>query len=119
MQDSESPRTIGEKLYTHCPVPPALFQMDNGCNVHTWLLNREPAHFANMRVVIDEAHFRGHTHCSPNYSTSASLATSLSEQRYSFPAVLYHSKTPSHLRPNHPSFISSRAVQRLDKLAAR
>lgn len=69
MRDAESPRTLFELLFTHWEEPPECLQFDNGCNVQTYCLKREPEHFSRMRVLIDEAHYRGHTNCSKNYST--------------------------------------------------
>lgn len=71
MDDAESPRTPFDLLYTRMPEAPTQFQLDNGCNLQIFLKRRAPAHFANMRILIDEPHFRGHTNCSNNYSTRA------------------------------------------------
>ncbi len=45
--------------------------MDNGCNLHSFALGREPSHFRDicMRVLGDEPHYRGHTDCSQGYNT--------------------------------------------------
>jgi hypothetical protein len=69
MHDAESPRTAFELLLIGSEKPPVLFLTDNGCNVYNFAWAREPAHFASMRVVIDEVHYRGHTNCSPNYDS--------------------------------------------------
>lgn len=69
MRDAESPRTAFELLLIGCEKPPELFLMDNGCNVHNFALAREPEHFAPMRVLIDELHYRGQTNCSLNYDS--------------------------------------------------
>ena len=73
MDDAESPRTPFDLLYTRMPEAPTQFQLDNGCNLQIFLKRRAPEHFANMRILIDEPHFRGHTNCSHNYSTRAGL----------------------------------------------
>lgn len=69
MADAESPKTVFDTLYTRWPSAPVSFCMDNGCNVHQYILNREPQFFKDMKVHIDEMHFRAHTACSPAYST--------------------------------------------------
>lgn len=69
MGDAESPRTLFEALYTRFPVAPQRFCFDNGCNVHNYILNREPRHFESMEVYVDETHWQGHNHCSVAYNT--------------------------------------------------
>ena len=69
MTNSESPRTIFELLYTHCPEAPSRFQFDNGCNVHRYALHREPSYFKHTQWLVDQLHFRGHKNCSLAYST--------------------------------------------------
>ena len=66
-------RTVFDALYTRWQTPPKMICMDNGCKLHDFCLNREPMHFKNVDFCIDEAHYRGHTHCSPAYSTGAYL----------------------------------------------
>jgi len=69
MPDAESPRTVFDLLYTHFAEPPELFQLDNGCHLHAFITAREPAHFADMRVLIDQTHYKGHVECSEGYNT--------------------------------------------------
>lgn len=71
MGDAESPRTIFDVLYTRWKTPPKVVCMDNGCNLHDFMLNREPLHFRNVEMHIDEPHFRGHKRCCPAYNTGA------------------------------------------------
>ena len=69
-------------LYTHFPEPPAILTMDNGCNLHDFLLNREPEHFRATTMYIDELHFAGHRSCCPAYNTGVvSAATGLCNAR--------------------------------------
>ena len=56
-------------LYTRFSSLPKYLCMDNGCNLHHYILNREPQHFQSLHMYIDELHFRGHKHCCPAYST--------------------------------------------------
>jgi hypothetical protein len=72
MRDSELPRTPFDLVITHMERAPQQFQLDNGCNLHSFALAREPEYFAGMRVLVDEPHYRGHTNCSANYSTGKS-----------------------------------------------
>jgi hypothetical protein len=46
MRDSESPRTPLDLTYTHMERAPLQFQLDNGCNLHSFALAREPEYFA-------------------------------------------------------------------------
>ena len=62
-------RTIFDVLYTRWRQAPKRICMDNGCNLHNFLLNREPDFFKATDVYIDEPHFRGHKKCSPAYNT--------------------------------------------------
>ena len=64
-------RTVFEALYTRFPTLPQKLVMDNGCNVHQYVLNREPAYFQGMQFYVDQMHFRGHKHCCPAYNTGA------------------------------------------------
>ena len=59
-------------IYTHMERAPQQFQLDNGCNLHSCALVREASFFADMRVLIDEPHHRGHSSCSINYNTGES-----------------------------------------------
>ena len=72
-RDAESPRTVFDLLFTHMEQPLQQFQLDNGCNLHNFALAREPEHFRDMRVLVDELHYRGHTNCSQGYNTGAGL----------------------------------------------
>ena len=56
-------------LYSRFETPPKKICMDNACNLHSFILNREPAHFHNVEMYIDDAHFRGHKRCCPAYNT--------------------------------------------------
>lgn len=73
MGDAESPRTLFEALYTRFPSAPQRFCFDNGCNVHNYILNREPHFFRDMEVYVDETHWQGHNHCSLAYNTGKCL----------------------------------------------
>lgn len=73
MKDAESPRTVMDFLYTRCPVAPDRFQLDNGCNLMA--LNHEPNIFIRTQLLIDQAHFAGHSRCTDVYNTSALLST--------------------------------------------
>jgi hypothetical protein len=69
MADAESPRTVMETLYTRWQSPPKYFCLDNGCNAYNYFLNREPEHFRDMEVFVDEMHWKGHKNCSPAFNT--------------------------------------------------
>ena len=67
ISSAESTKTVFDTLYTKWEHAPPVFCMDSGCNIHLYLLNRELAFFKDTKVLIDQAHFRGHTNCSPAY----------------------------------------------------
>lgn len=73
MERAESPRHPFEVLYTRCAEAPRRFVFDNGCNVHAYMLNREPAFFQPTRMLIDQVHFRTHTNCAPDFNTGCHL----------------------------------------------
>ncbi len=75
MDDAESPRTPFDLLYTRMLAAATQFQLDNGCNLHSFIKARAPAHFADMRMLIDEPHYRGHTNCTQNYNTGVAHAS--------------------------------------------
>ena len=56
-------------MVTNLEEAPELMRFDNGCNLQSFALAREPEFFSGMRVLIDEARFRGHKNCSANSST--------------------------------------------------
>ena len=43
---------------------------DFGCNLHTYLINREPRLFQFKRVLVDSFHFKNHRGCSSSYDAS-------------------------------------------------
>ena len=44
---------------------------DFGCNLHNYLLNREPREFQFKRVLVDSFHYRNHQACSSSYNAAA------------------------------------------------
>ena len=39
------------------------------CNLHQYILNREPVHFKMTEILIDEFHAKSHKECSINYNS--------------------------------------------------
>ena len=56
---------------------------DFGCNLHNYLLNREPRDFQFKRVLVDAFHYRNHKSCSTSYNSA--------EYKKSLPAGFYTS----------------------------
>lgn len=55
-------------------VAPSVVIYDNGCNLHQYMLNHEPAFFENTWVLVDRFHWPNHTgqlttSCDPVYCT--------------------------------------------------
>ena len=46
------------------------FVFDFGCNLHNYLLNREPREFEFKRVLVDSFHYKNHDSCSSSYDAS-------------------------------------------------
>lgn len=74
MLDPESPRTAFEVL--HQRFAPHLSELiviyDNACNLHQFVLNREPKRFEKTLFRIDRLHFhKGHPRCSRGYDMDA------------------------------------------------
>ena len=46
------------------------FVFDFGCNLHNYLLNREPREFEFKRVLVDSFHYKNHNSCSSSYDAS-------------------------------------------------
>lgn len=72
MPDSESPATLYEMLYCFFPPDqPIRIAYDNGCNFLHYCLNRDCSWAAQVRILIDWMHAKGHKGCSPSLSTRA------------------------------------------------
>ena len=69
MPECETPRTAFDLIFSLFPDPPELISYDNGCNLHHFILNREPTHFKWSEMVIDEFHAKSHKECSLNYNS--------------------------------------------------
>ena len=52
---------------SHFPVPLGTTVYDNGCKLHSYCLNREPALYKGTRFFIDRFHWRGNVGCSKGY----------------------------------------------------
>lgn len=85
---SESPYTVFEVLLTRFQKPPKVIVYDNGCNLLTYALKREPYFFKDSHIVIDGLHFADHKNCSDvfdirMYSQYDEFNSSLCEQKNS------------------------------------
>jgi hypothetical protein len=68
MKYSESERTVHNLIYSRFPEAPSIIIYDNGCNLHQYVLFREPRFFRNTTFVLDRLHENSHGSCSPAYS---------------------------------------------------
>ena len=75
MADAESPATLFELLYIFFPEVALRIAYDNGCNLLTYGLNRDPRWIAAVRIFIDGMHAKGHTACARSFDVGAILAT--------------------------------------------
>jgi hypothetical protein len=67
MRDADLLRTPFDMLFTRMEAPQQ-FQLDNGCNLHSFARAHEPSYVADICVLIEEPHYRKHTNCSANYT---------------------------------------------------
>lgn len=67
MTRCESPRHPFNIFTSQFPVPPRTIVYDNGCKLHSYCLNREPALYKETRFFIDRFHWKGHVGCSKGY----------------------------------------------------
>lgn len=69
MRDAESPRTVFNLIYTHCPEAPKRMTYDNNCKTHNYFENREAEFFKLTEFYIDEPHYKTHKDCCEDYNT--------------------------------------------------
>lgn len=74
MADAESPASLFELLYNFIPAEQAIrIVYDNGCNFLQYALNRDPVWAGQVRVFVDELHWKGHVNCASSFNTGALL----------------------------------------------
>lgn len=71
LSDAESPGTVHEMLYAFFGDAPKRLAYDNGCNLQSYMLNRNPDDARNVEVYIDALHAKNHVACARSYSTGA------------------------------------------------
>ena len=109
MSHSESPKTPFDIfLRRFAPYLPQLrIFYDNACNLHQYILNREPSRFSETIFLVDRLHYQDHTSCSEGYSTNSyncdtsirHMNTQLNEQAN---AELRHLSTQiAYMRPEN------------------
>lgn len=64
---AESPAHVFQIIYQRFPVPPAVVFYDRSCQLHTYVVKREPHHFQNTIFRIDITHAQTHTACAETY----------------------------------------------------
>jgi CxC4 like cysteine cluster associated with KDZ transposases len=67
LESAESPRVIANAIITRFPKAKVVMY-DNGCRLHEFVLNRCPAAFVDVQVMIDILHYSNHVSCSEVYS---------------------------------------------------
>lgn len=72
LADSESPGTVHELMYVFFGDAPKRLAYDNGCNLMSYMLNRDPAQVQSVEVYIDALHAKNHVACARSFSTGAS-----------------------------------------------
>lgn len=109
MQRCESPKHPFNIFMSRFPVRLRTIVYDNGCKLHSYCLNREPALYKETRFFIDCFHWKGHVGCSKGYcldeyksSEIRSLNSQMNEQANS---GLQHIKGHlSYMKPHNFKF---------------
>ena len=73
MDTPESPKTAFDFLMCYLRKMPRIVIYDNACNLHNYVLRREPRRFKHTRFLIDRLHAPGHR-CSLGYGMDTSKA---------------------------------------------
>ena len=68
MVDAESPRIAFETFMRRFKEIPSILIYDNACNLHRYVLKREPVRFQNCKFLVDRMHWSNHVGCSLGYS---------------------------------------------------
>ena len=68
MRTPESPRIPFEMLMRRFEKMPRIIIYDNGCQLHAYVLKREPTRFKDTKFLVDRLHYRNHVGCSIGYS---------------------------------------------------
>lgn len=67
MSEYEGPLTAADILYRRFPTPPGIVIYDNACALSRVCVKNAPAHFGNVKYLIDRLHWCGHTACHTGY----------------------------------------------------
>ena len=67
MRTPESPRIPFDILMRRFDKMPRIIIYDNACQLHTYVLKREPARFKGTMFLVDRLHFSNHVACSLGY----------------------------------------------------
>lgn len=52
---------IDHNIFFFLPTAPSVIIYDNACNLHQYILNREPVHFKSSWLLVDRFHWPNHT----------------------------------------------------------
>jgi len=68
MKYAESERTVHNLIYSRFPSAPEIIIYDNSCNLHKFVMFREPQFYLDTIFVLDRLHENSHGTCSPVYA---------------------------------------------------
>ena len=122
MESPESPKVPFNMLMYHFNEMPSLIIYDNCCQLHNYILKREPTRFSNTRFMVDRLHDKTHK-CTAGYTMDSYIAdpkikninSQVCEQLNSALCKLRSSISgmPSHNAKHHLSVFL--AIRNLDK----
>jgi hypothetical protein len=68
LTSAESVRQVYEVFASRFKVMPTSIIYDNACNLHEYILNRDPRPFADTRFFSDGFHIDNHSNCALTYN---------------------------------------------------
>jgi hypothetical protein len=69
LKSAESISQVAETFISRFQTQPKVIIYDNGCNLHEYILNRDPRIFKNTLILSDGFHWKNHTNCCLCYNS--------------------------------------------------
>ncbi|XP_066304517.1 uncharacterized protein [Branchiostoma lanceolatum] len=122
MRSCESPQHPFEIIRTRFKTAPRTIVYDNACQLHRYVMNRDPHFFKKTQFLVDRFHWKGHVGCSlgycmDSYSASVDIRTINSQVNEQANSGLARMKSQlSYMKPPNFMFHASLflAVRNMD-----